>query len=51
MQYSEMTATCRATEDMYVAPGDKCMHAVMASVDTTPEQVHCTMIFETEGVI
>ena len=27
------------------------MHAVMANVDTTPEQVHCTIIFETEGVI
>ena len=27
------------------------MHAVMANVDTTPDQVHCTMIFETESAI
>ena len=40
-------------EDMYIylAPGEICEHAVMASVDVPTEAVHCTMVLEAEGTV
>ena len=51
MSFTDMTATCRATEDIYLEAGERCEHAIMTSVDLPPEKVHCAMIFEAQGTV
>ena len=51
MAYKDMTVTCRATEDLYHKAGQRCEHAVTASVVVTAARVHCTTVFEAEGTI
>ena len=50
MSSKNVTTSCRATEDMLIPPGHRERQAVTATVDMPADQLHCTMVFEVNGI-
>ena len=50
MSSKNVTTTCRATENMLIPPCHWERQAVTATVNMPADQLHCTMVFEVNGI-